>query len=146
MLPGILGTKVGMTHVFAEDGKMVPVTVIQAGPVFVTQIKTLEKDKYNAVQVGFGKKSDKSLTFPKYGHLKKAGVETNLRWLREFRVGDTAGFELGQEIKADVLNEGDEVTVVGNPSRVTGEFKALMVSLKRPFDGFSWGGRGEVVD
>ncbi len=113
MLPGILGTKVGMTHVFAEDGKMVPVTVIQAGPVFVTQIKTLEKDKYNAVQVGFGKKSDKSLTFPKYGHLKKAGVETNLRWLREFRVGDTAGFELGQEIKADVLNEGDEVTVVG---------------------------------
>jgi len=113
MLPGILGTKVGMTHVFAEDGSMVPVTVIQAGPVFVTQIKTQDKDGYQAVQVGFGKKSDKSLTWPKYGHLKKAGVTNNLRWLREFRVADTAGFELGQEIKADVLNEGDEVTVVG---------------------------------
>lgn len=113
MLPGILGTKVGMTHVFAEDGKMVPVTVIQAGPVFVTQIKTEDKDGYKAVQVGFGAKSDKSLTFPKYGHLKKAGVNQNLRWLREFRVNDTAGFELGQEIKADVLNTGDEVTVVG---------------------------------
>ena len=113
MLPGILGTKVGMTHVFSEDGNMVPVTVIQAGPVFVTQIKTLDKDKYNAVQVGFGKKSDKSLTFPKYGHLKKAGIETNLRWLREFRVADSSGFQLGQEIKADILQAGDEVTVVG---------------------------------
>lgn len=113
MLPGILGTKVGMTHVFSEDGRMVPVTVIQAGPVFVTQIKTPDKDKYSAVQVGFGMKSDKSLTFPKYGHLKKAGLDTNLRWLREFRVSDTAGFELGQEIKADILQAGDEVTVVG---------------------------------
>lgn len=113
MLPGILGTKVGMTHVFSDDGRMVPVTVIQAGPVFVTQIKTQERDKYNAVQVGFGERSDKSLTFPKYGHLKKAGVNKNLRWLREFRVTDTAGFELGQEIKADVLQEGEPVTVVG---------------------------------
>ncbi|HXH59808.1 MAG TPA: 50S ribosomal protein L3 [Fimbriimonadaceae bacterium] len=113
MLPGILGTKVGMTHIFAEDGKMVPVTVIQAGPVFVTQIKSDESDGYSAVQVGYGTKSDKSLTFPKFGHLKKAGVKSNLRWLREFRVTDTAGFELGQEIKADVFNEGDNVTVVG---------------------------------
>jgi len=113
MLPGILGTKVGMTHVFLEDGRMVPVTVIQAGPVFVTQIKTDETDRYRAVQVGFRKKSDKSLTFPKYGHLKKAGVESNLRWLREFRVADTDGFELGQEIKVDVLTEGEAVTVTG---------------------------------
>jgi large subunit ribosomal protein L3 len=102
-----------MTHVFGEDGAMVPVTVIQAGPCFVTQIKSDEKDGYKAVQVGFGAKSDKNLTWPKYGHLKKAGVNGNLRWLREFRVADTAGFELGQEIKADVLSEGDEVTVVG---------------------------------
>ena len=113
MLPGLLGTKVGMTHVFGEDGNMVPVTVIQAGPCFVTQIKSDEKDGYKAVQVGFGEKSDKNLTWPKYGHLKKAGVKSNLRWLREFRVDDTAGFELGQEINAGVLNEGDEVTVVG---------------------------------
>ena len=113
MLPGLLGTKVGMTHVFTEDGGMQPVTVIQAGPCFVTQIKTQEKDGYKAVQVGFGSRSDKNLTWPKYGHLKKAGVQNNLRWLREFRVDDTAGFELGQEFKADVLNAGDSVTVVG---------------------------------
>lgn len=112
-MPGILGTKVGMTHIFTEDGRMVPVTVIQAGPVFVTQIKTVDTDGYNAVQVGFGKKSDKNLTFPKYGHLKKAGVNQNLRWLREFRVSDTDGYELGQEIDASVFSEGDRVTVTG---------------------------------
>lgn len=113
MLPGILGTKVGMTHVFTEDGKMVPVTVILAGPVFVTQIKNNDTDGYAAVQVGFGKKSDKNLTFPMHGHLKKAGVNQNLRWIREFRVDDTSGYELGQEIKADVFAEGDKVTVSG---------------------------------
>ena len=113
MLPGILGTKVGMTHVFTEDGKMVPVTVIAAGPVFVTQIKTQETDGYSAVQVGFGAKSSKNMTWPKYGHLKKAGVGTNLRWMREFRVDDPSGFELGQEINADVFSEGDEVVVTG---------------------------------
>ena len=113
MLPGILGTKVGMTHVFAEDGSFQPVTVIQAGPVFVTQIKTVEKDKYSAIQVGFGKKSDKNMTWPKFGHLKKAGVNSNLRWLREFRGSDTGAFQLGQEIRADVLKAGDDVTVIG---------------------------------
>lgn len=102
-----------MTHVFTEDGKMIPVTVIQAGPVFVTQIKTDDKDGYKAVQVGFGEKSDKNLTWPKHGHLKKAGVKSNLRWIKEFRVSDTASFELGQEINAGVFNEGDEVTVMG---------------------------------
>ena len=113
MLPGILGTKVGMTHVFTEDGKMIPVTVIAAGPVFVTQIKTQESDGYSAVQVGFGPKSSKNMTWPKYGHLKKAGVNTNLRWIREFRVDDPSGFELGQEITADVFSEGDAVVVTG---------------------------------
>ncbi len=113
MLPGILGTKVGMTHIFTEEGKMIPVTVIQAGPVFVTQIKTEDKDGYKAVQVGFGEMSDKRLTFPKYGHLKKAGVGQNLRTLREFRVDDTAGFELGQEIGVDIFTEGQEIVVTG---------------------------------
>lgn len=102
-----------MTHVFTEDGKMIPVTVIAAGPVFVTQIKTQETDGYSAVQVGFSAKSSKNMTWPKYGHLKKAGVGTNLRWLREFRVDDSSGFELGQEITADVFSEGDEVVVIG---------------------------------
>lgn len=113
MLPGILGTKIGMTHLFTEEGKMVPVTVIQAGPVYVTQLKSTEKDGYNAVQVGFGEARDKHLTFPKYGHLKKAGVNKNLRTLREFRVDDLSGLELGQEITAEIFEPGEEITVTG---------------------------------
>lgn len=113
MLPGILGTKIGMTHLFTEDGKMAPVTVIQAGPVFVTQVKTEEKDGYQAVQVGYGEISDKHLTFPKHGHLKKAGITKNLRTLREFRVGDVSGIEPGQQINADIFAEGEVVTVTG---------------------------------
>lgn len=119
MLPGILGTKIGMTHLFNEEGRMVTVTVIQAGPVYVTQVKSDQDregktDGYNAVQVGFGEQSDKHLTFPKYGHLKKAGVNKNLRTLREFRVDDSNSFELGQEIGVgDVLEVGQAVTVTG---------------------------------
>ena len=113
MLQGILGTKVGMTHLFTEEGKMVPVTVIQAGPVYVTQIKTTDTDGYNAIQVGFGEAKEKHLTFPKFGHLKKAGVTQNLKTLKEFRVDATDGVELGQEIKADIFAEGEKVTVTG---------------------------------
>lgn len=113
MISGILGTKVGMTHLFTEEGKMVPVTVIQAGPVYVTQVKTEETDGYNAVQVGFGEAKEKHLTFPKYGHLKKAGLDRNLRTLKEFRVSETAGIELGQEFKADLFEEGEKITVTG---------------------------------
>lgn len=113
MLPGILGTKIGMTNVFDEGGRMMAVTVIEAGPVYVTQIKSDDKDGYSAVQVGFQEISDKSLTFPKFGHLKKSGVKTNLRHLREFRVDKTDGYELGQEIKTDIFSEGDDVDVTG---------------------------------
>lgn len=113
MVQGILGTKVGMTHLFTEAGKMIPVTVLQAGPVYVTQIKTTETDGYNAVQVGFGDAKEKKLTFPKFGHLKKAGVGKNLRILREFRVDATDGLELGQELKADLFAEGEVITVTG---------------------------------
>jgi len=113
MISGILGTKIGMTHLFTEEGKMVPVTVIQAGPVYVTQVKTEETDGYNAVQVGFGEAKEKHLTFPKYGHLKKAGLDKNLRTLKEFRVSETAGIELGQEFKADLFEEGEKITVTG---------------------------------
>ena len=111
MLPGILGRKVGMTHLFSEDGKMIPVTVLEAGPVFVTQIKTEEKDGYSAVQVGYEEMSDKNLTFPKHGHLKKAGLTKNLRTLREFRLSGKSPFELGQEIKADIFADGEVITV-----------------------------------
>ncbi|MFN3961608.1 MAG: 50S ribosomal protein L3 [Fimbriimonadaceae bacterium] len=113
MIPGILGTKVGMTHVFAEDGRMIPVTVIQAGPVHVTQIKSTDKEGYNAVQVGFEEISDKRLTYPKYGHLKKAGLTTNLRYLREFRVDDPSSFSLGQTIDASIFADGEDVQVTG---------------------------------
>jgi large subunit ribosomal protein L3 len=113
MLPGILGTKVGMTQVYDAEGRVIPVTVIQAGPVYVTQIKTVETDTYAAIQVGFGDQSDKHLTFPKFGHLKKSGVGKNLRHLREFRVDSTDGFSLGQEIDASVFTDGDVVTVMG---------------------------------
>jgi len=114
MLPGILGTKVGMTHIFSDEGKMIPVTVIEAGPVYVTQIKTKEKDGYEAVQVGFLPISDKNLSYPKHGHLKKAGVTTNLRHLREFRVENPGSYALGQEIKAEIFSAGERVTVTGS--------------------------------
>jgi len=113
MLPGILGTKIGMTHVYDETGRMIPVTVVAAGPVLVTQIKTDEVDGYTAVQVGYGEAKDKHLTFPKYGHLKKAGLTHNVKTLREFRVADTGGFELGQAIGADIFADGEVVTVTG---------------------------------
>jgi len=126
MLQGILGTKVGMTHLFTEEGKMVGVTVIQAGPVYVTQIKTTDKDGYNAVQVGFGEAKEKKLTFPKYGHLKKAGVNQNLKSLKEFRVEKVDDVELGQEIKADIFAEGDKITVTG-----TSKGKGFQGGVKR---------------
>jgi large subunit ribosomal protein L3 len=113
MLPGILGTKIGMTHLFTEEGKMVPVTVIQAGPVYVTQIKNEETDGYTAVQVGYGEAKDKHLTFPKYGHLKKAGLTKNVKTIREFRVDSTDGITLGQEISVEIFETGQKVTVTG---------------------------------
>ena len=102
-----------MTHIFNGVGKMVPVTVVEAGPVYVTQIKTDDVDGYSAIQVGYGDAKEKQLTFPKFGHLKKAGVGKNLRTLREFRVEKTDGFELAQEILVDIFADGEPVTVTG---------------------------------
>jgi len=113
MLPGILGTKIGMTHVFTDEGKMVPVTVVQAGPVYVTQLKSEETDGYTAVQIGYGEAKESKLTFPKFGHLKKAGLAKNLRTLKEFRMDSTEGLALGQEITVDIFAEGDKITVTG---------------------------------
>lgn len=113
MLPGILGTKVGMTHIFTDTGKMVPVTVIQAGPVVVTQLKNEETDGYTAVQVGFGAAKNSKVTFPKYGHLKKAGVDHNVRTLKEFRLDSLEGLTLGQTISVEIFTEGEKVTVTG---------------------------------
>lgn len=111
MLSGILGRKVGMTHLFNEQGQMVPVTVIQAGPVVVTQIKTMDADGYEAVQVGYEQGKAKKVSFPAAGHLKKAGTGP-LKILREFR-GDPSGLELGQSIGADIFEAGEQVRVEG---------------------------------
>ena len=108
MKKAILTTKVGMTQVFSEDGVLTPVTVLQAGPCVVTQVKTVENDGYGAVQVGFGDIREKLVNKPKKGHFAKAGV-TAKRFLKEFRLEDAESYTLGQEIKADVFAAGDKV-------------------------------------
>jgi large subunit ribosomal protein L3 len=107
---GILGRKVGMTQVFDGDGHAVPVTVIEAGPCRVAQIKRPEKDGYSAIQLAFG--VPKRTTKPKAGHLKKANID-GARYLVELRLEDSSNYELGSEIKADVFENGDIVDVVG---------------------------------
>ena len=98
----IIGKKVGMTQIFDADGKVIPVTVIEAGPCVVTQVKTAEKEGYNAVQLGFEDVKEKKLTKPELGHLKKAG-EAVKKYLKEFRFDDCSMFQAGDEIKADMF-------------------------------------------
>ena len=112
MEKAIIGRKVGMTQVFTDDGRVEPVTVIEAGPCYVTQIKSVEKDGYNSVQVAFGDIKEKNVNKSQVGAFKKAGVEVK-RVLKEFRYNDTSKFALGQEIKADMFSEGDIVDVSG---------------------------------
>lgn len=112
MKKGILGRKHGMTQIFDEKGEVIPVTVIEAGPCVVVQKKTVETDGYNAIQVGFGDVKEKRLTKPLIGHFKKAGVLFK-RYLREFRLDDISGYEVGSEIKVDIFKPGDRVDVTG---------------------------------
>ena len=112
MKKAILATKIGMTQVFNENGTLNPVTVLQAGPLFVTQVKTVDNDGYEAIQVGYGDVRDSLVNKPKKGHFAKAGV-ANKRYLREFRFDNCADYKVGQEIKADIFAEGDRVDVVG---------------------------------
>ena len=112
MKKAILATKVGMTQIFNENGALVPVTVLQAGPCVVTQVKTEENDGYKAVQVGFVDKREKLVNKPQKGHFDKAGVEPK-KVLKEFRLDDTSNYEVGAEIKADVFAAGDKVDVTG---------------------------------
>ena len=108
MKKAILATKVGMTQIFNEDGVLTPVTVLQAGPCAVTQVKTVENDGYAAVQVGFAEKAERLINKPMKGHFAKAGVSTK-RFVREFRFENAEEYELGQEIKADIFAEGDKI-------------------------------------
>ena len=107
----ILGKKMQMTQIFDKDGLAIPVTLVKAGPCFVTQKKTLAKDGYEAVQIGFGEVKDKKLTKAQKGHLIKAG-RGNLKFLSEFRVANS-DLELGGQISADIFQEGDDVKIVG---------------------------------
>jgi large subunit ribosomal protein L3 len=109
---GILGVKLGMTQVFSEDGKAIPVTVVQAGPCPVTQIKTKETDGYVAVQIAYGDMKEKNITRPEKGHLDKSGTGPK-RHLTECHVVDTSVFELGQEIKVDIFTPGQIIDVTG---------------------------------
>ena len=110
-MKGILGKKIGMTQIFTETGEVVPVTVVEAGPVVVTQVKTIENDGYNAVQVGFVDAKEKSLNKPQKGHL--AAANTLKKHLKEFRVESVDAYTVGQEIKADVFATGEMIDVTG---------------------------------
>lgn len=112
MEKAIIGKKIGMTQVFNADGKVVPVTVVEAGPCTVIQKKTVENDGYEAVQVGFAPLKDKHTTKPLKGHFAKAGAEAK-KYLREFRLADTSALNLNDEIKCDVFSEADKVDVIG---------------------------------
>ena len=112
MKKAIIGKKVGMTQIFDANGKVIPVTVIEAGPCVVVQKKTVEKDGYSAVQLGFQDELERKLTKPEIGHLKKADVELK-KFLREFRLENVDEMNVGDTIKADVFAEGDKIDVTG---------------------------------
>src|SRR5256885_40799 len=109
---GILGRKLGMTQIWDDDNRVVPVTVIEAGPCRVVQLKTPERDGYSAVQLSFGDTKPQRLSKPELGHLKKADAPAQ-RHLAELRVDDLSGFEVGQVLAADVFGAGERVDVTG---------------------------------
>jgi large subunit ribosomal protein L3 len=111
-MSGLIGKKLGMTRVFDEKGNDVQVSVIQTGPCYVTEIRTQDRHGYDALQLGFEEKRDKSVKQPERGHFKKSGVKP-MRYLREFRTFDVSQFKLGDVIKADIFQVGDNVKVIG---------------------------------
>jgi large subunit ribosomal protein L3 len=122
---GIMGIKIGMTQIFSEEGKAVPVTIVEAGPCTVLQKKKVETDGYNAIQVGFYPAKEKQVNRPLKGHLKKAHSKP-LRYIKEFRVDNVDDYELGQEIDVDIFESGDVVDVVG-----TSKGKGFAGAVKR---------------
>lgn len=131
MKKGILGTKIGMLQIFDETGRVVPVTVIQAGPCVVTQKKTADNDGYEAIQVGYAAAKESQMNKPLKGHFAKQGVAA-MRHLKEFRLDDVSAYELGQEIKADVFEAGELVDVTA-----VSKGKGFQGSIKR--NGYSRG-------
>lgn len=125
MKKAIVAKKIGMTQVFSDNGLLIPVTVLEAGPCVVVQKKTVDNDGYDAIQVGFGDVKAKKLIKPKKGHFDKAGVEAR-KVLKELRLDDISSYEVGSEIKADVFAAGDKVDVTG-----TSKGKGYQGSIKR---------------
>ena len=111
-MKGIIGKKIGMTQIFDEKGNVIPVTVIETAGNVVTQVKTVETDGYNSIQLGYGDVKSKHINKPLEGHFKKAGVE-NKKHLREFRTDDVASYKVGDEVKADIFAAGEKVDVQG---------------------------------
>ena len=112
MKKGLIGKKVGMTQIFDEEGKVIPVTAIEAGPCTVAQVKTVETDGYDAVQLGFGDVKLKKVIKPIQGHFAKTNLEPK-KHLREFRLDDVSNFKVGDELKADVFEAGEKVDIQG---------------------------------
>lgn len=112
MSVGLLGNKIGMTQIFDESGNIIPVTILKVGPCIVTQIKTVLTDGYNAIQIGYGTVSNKTLTQPELGHLQKSNIQP-LKYLKEFRVNDPEEFEVGQVLNVESLAAGQLIDVTG---------------------------------
>ena len=125
MSKAILGKKLGMTQVFTSEGKLVPVTVVEATPSVVVRVKTVETDGYNAIQLGYGSIKEKHLAKPVKGQFEKAGVEP-VKFVRELRVDEGAEYTVGQTLAADIFAEGELVDVVG-----TGKGKGFAGTIKR---------------
>ena len=112
MKKGIIGKKIGMTQIFDGKGNVVPVTVIEATPNVVAQVKTVETDGYNSIQLGYGEVKDKHINKPEKGHFTKAGLAAK-KHLREFRVEDVENYKVGDEVKADIFEAGEKIDVQG---------------------------------
>ena len=109
---GLLGNKIGMTQIFDESGNIIPVTILKVGPCIITQVKTTLNDGYNAIQVGYGNVSTKSLTQPQLGHLQKSNIQP-LKYLKEFRVNDPADFNVGQVLNVESFVVGELINITG---------------------------------
>lgn len=112
MAKGILAKKLGMTQIFTEEGKLLPVTVVEAGPCHVLQVKTVETDGYNALQIGFYPKREKHVNKPMQGHFAKSGVKP-VKFIRELRLANPSEYQVGQELNVDIFAEGELIDVTG---------------------------------
>src|SRR5699024_10768028 len=124
-IKGILGTKLGMTQIFDEENRVIPATVVEAGPCVVSQIRTVETDGYNAIQIAFGEIDPRKVNQPLSGHFKKAGV-TPRRHVTEIRMDDVSGYEVGQDVTVEIFNDVKFVDVTG-----TSKGKGYAGAMKR---------------